>query len=159
MFSLYRKLTEIGVGYELLVSIYDRLQAWRGGTPFPYKMGKLEKTPTGSLGLQAGEWVRVRSFDEILATLDSGNRNRGLFFDAEMVRFCGRTVRVHGSVTQILNEKTGEMMHFENPCIVLRDVYCRGALSKGRLYCPRAIYSYWREIWLERVEPPEGAAG
>jgi len=21
------------------------------------------------------------------------------------------------------------------------------------LFCPRAIYSYWREIWLERVGP------
>jgi hypothetical protein len=43
------------------------------------------------------------------------------------------------------------MRQMKAPCIVLKDVYCRSAYSKGRLLCPRAIYSYWREAWLERT--------
>ena len=53
-------------------------------------------------------------------------------------------------------EKTGQMLHFKNPCIVLEQVYCGGEMSKYRLFCPRAIYPYWREIWLERTSPPAG---
>jgi hypothetical protein len=42
---------------------------------------------------------------------------------------------------------------------VLEQVWCSGELSKYRLFCPRAIYPYWREIWLERVAPPVQALG
>ena len=53
----------------------------------------------------------------------------------------------------------GEMMEFSNPCIALEDVYCRGCYVAGRYLCPRRIVSYWREIWLERLEsPPVDAA-
>ena len=38
---------------------------------------------------------------------------------------------------------------FKNPCIVLDDVTCTAAYHRQ---CPRGIYPYWREIWLERVE-------
>ena len=51
-------------------------------------------------------------------------------------------------VEQIIDEKSGRMMRFKNPCIVLEDVVCTGAYHRQ---CPRGIYSYWREIWLERV--------
>ena len=41
------------------------------------------------------------------------------------------------------------MLRFKNPCIVLDDVTCRGAYHRQ---CPRGIFPYWREIWLERLE-------
>ena len=34
------------------------------------------------------------------------------------------------------------------PCIILQDVICT---SDYHRLCPRGIYPYWREIWLERV--------
>jgi hypothetical protein len=70
-------------------------------------------------------------------------------FDGEMVRFCGREFRVLRRVEQIIEEPTGKMHRFKNPCIVLDDVTCVGAYHRQ---CPRGIYPYWREIWLERVE-------
>lgn len=155
-FSVYRRLVEIGVGYRFLVGLWDRLaRVFTELGPYPMRQGRLAKTPTEELGLQPGEWVRVKSYPEILATLDASNKNRGLFFDVEATRFCGRTYRVASRVTQILDEKTGEMLHFRNPCIVLEQVWCGGELSKHRVFCPRAIYPYWREIWLERVAAPE----
>jgi hypothetical protein len=33
---------------------------------------------------------------------------------------------------------------------------CSGEWSTQRWFCPRAIYPYWRECWLERVQPPDG---
>jgi hypothetical protein len=158
-FSLFRRLIEIGIGYRVLVRLYDGWARLVGAGPFPMRHGTLTKTPTQELGLQPGEWVRVRPYEEILATLDTNDRNRGLFFDVEATRFCGKTYRVLRRVTRILDERTGEMLHFTNPCIVLENVWCGGELSKHRVFCPRAIYPYWREIWLERVPPPAGRQG
>jgi hypothetical protein len=33
-------------------------------------------------------------------------------------------------------------------------VVCSGDRSICRWFCPREIYPYWREFWLERVAPP-----
>jgi hypothetical protein len=156
IFAGYRKLVELGIGYRALIGAFDRFQRWRGGTPYPYRDGHCLQTPTGELNLQPGEMVRVKPYPEILATLNSRNRNRGLYFDAEMVKFCGNVYRVGKRVHRILDEKTGKMLEFSNPCIILQDVVCRADISKYRLFCPRSIYPYWREIWLERV-PARGA--
>ncbi len=37
--------------------------------------------------------VRVKPYKDILKTLDSNYRNRGLYFDAEMVPFTERAIR------------------------------------------------------------------
>ncbi len=155
IYMAYRGLINAGIGLgPPLRWLYDRFQRLWGGIPYPKKVGKIpvgSKTPTLILNLQPGEWVRVKSFDEILATLDADNKNRGLYFDAEAVPYCGRTFRVLKRVTRILNEKTGRMMVMKNPCFILDGVVCQSRYSECRLFCPRSIYAYWREIWLERV--------
>jgi hypothetical protein len=60
-------------------------------------------------------------------------------------------------VNRILDEKTGRLLKLGNASIVLEGVYCQARYSDCRMFCPRAIDSYWREIWLERVA--EGKAG
>jgi hypothetical protein len=151
----YNGLVNAGIGLgRPLRWLYDAFQRLRGGTPYPRRFGKLPPgsgTPVATLNLQPGEWVRVRSHQEILATLDAKNRNRGLYFDAEMVPYCGRTLRVLRRVNRILDEKTGRMTEFKTPCIVLEGAVCQSRYSECRLFCPRSIYAYWREIWLERV--------
>jgi hypothetical protein len=139
---------------------YDFFQGLWGGIPYPRRHGKLAagvRTPEVNLNLQPGDWVRVKSYREILATCDPLNKNRGLTFDAEMVPYCGRTFRVLTRVKRILNEKTGRLMELKNSCIILEGVVCEARYSECRLFCPREIYSYWREIWLEKI--PEGARG
>src|SRR5262249_18357446 len=79
------------------------------------------------------------------------NKNRGMKFDAELVPYCGGTYRVLRRVTRILNEKTGQMQELKNPCIIFDGVVCRAWYSECRLFCPRSVYAYWRESWLERV--------
>jgi hypothetical protein len=122
-----------------------------GGKRFPFIDGTLQKTPHGTLDLQPGELVRVKSKEEIVATLDTRNRNRGMSFDVEMLKYCGRQVRVLRRVNRIINEATGKLMVLKNPCIILEDVICT---SDYHRLCPRGIYPYWREIWLERVQSP-----
>ena len=93
----------------------------------------------------------MKRYEEILATLDTNNKNRGLYFDAEAVPYCGRTYRVLSRVSKILDEKTGKLIQLKNESIILEGVFCQARYSGCRMFCPRAIYTYWREIWLERV--------
>jgi hypothetical protein len=120
----------------------------RGGKRFPFIDGTLTKTPEQTLDLQPGELVRVKRKEEIVSTLDTTNRNRGMTFDSEMLKYCGRQARVLRRVETIIDEKTGRMLHLKNPCIILENVICT---SDYHRLCPRGIYPYWREIWLERV--------
>ena len=144
----------IGVGRPLRWLQDKFYPLWRG-TPYPRRRGVIpegQPTPAKTLDLQPGELVRIKPFKEILNTLDTRNRNRGLLFDAEEVPFCGGTYRVQKRVTKIINERTGKMREMKSPCIVLEDVFCLARYSECRLFCPRSIYSYWKEIWLERVD-------
>jgi hypothetical protein len=59
----------------------------------PFIGGTLSKTPRELLNLVQGEWVVVRSYEEILATLDKKGKNRGMTFDSEMVKYCGARLR------------------------------------------------------------------
>jgi hypothetical protein len=120
----------------------------RGGKRFPVIEGRLRKSPEESLNLKPGELVRVKRKEEILETLDTNNKNRGLSFDVEMLKYCGQTAQVLRRVEKIIDEKTGRMVHMKNPCIILAGVICTADYHR---LCPRSIYPYWREIWLERA--------
>jgi hypothetical protein len=118
-----------------------------------------EKTPSGRLDLKVGDRVRVKDKAEIEKTLDKAAKNRGLSFDPEeMAPYCGGTYRVHSCVTRIVDEATGKMRQMKEPCIILEGVVCNAEYARCRLNCPRAFYSYWRELWLERAEAPESLA-
>ncbi len=122
------------------------------GRRYPFVNGTLEKgeTPRGaSLELRPGELVRIKSKAEIVATLDETNHNRGLSFDGMMASYCGRLARVRARVNRIVDEHTGELIEINSDCIILEGVICAGDYYR---FCTRAIYSYWREIWLERVD-------
>jgi hypothetical protein len=134
--------------------VHDGLKERFGGVPFPHRVGTVpdgELTPTHVLDLQPGELVRVKSYSEILATLDKTNRNRGLYFDAELVPYCGGIYRVRTRVTQFVDEKSGKLRKMKTPAVVLENVWCQSRYSVCRMLCPRSIFSWWREIWLERV--------
>jgi hypothetical protein len=157
-YRAYRKyVVNLGIGIGRPMKwLYNTFQRIRGGTPYPSVTGKLpagSRTPALNLNLQPGEWVRVKQLDDILATCEvAKNTNRGMTFDSEMVPHVGGTYRVLKRVRKILNEQTGKMQYMKNPCIILDGVMCEARYSQCRLFCPRSIYLYWREIWLERVE-------
>lgn len=146
-----------------LMRAYDALQArLPDGVPYPRRDGAIPKgqrTPPGDdvTGFRPGSLVQVKSYAEILATLDTENRNRGLYFDAENVPYCGKELRVRSLVDHIVNEQTGEMLHFKTPAIILEGAYCRGTYSDKRMFCPRAVYPYWRTAWLTLLDAPRSA--
>lgn len=146
----------------LLVGLFNRFQQAnarvlprfcliRGCKRYPFIDGKdtSGSTPSGSLGLQPGEIVEVKSREEIFATLDENDNTQGLRFDSEMLKYCGQRARVLRRIEKIIDEKNGRMLTIKRDCVILDGVICTGDYHRS---CPRAIYPYWREAWLRRVE-------
>jgi hypothetical protein len=123
---------------------------FHNGEKYPFISGRgTGELSSAPLNLQPGELVRIKSKEEIRRTLTGDPpKNRGLNFDGEMVRYCGRTARVRGRVSQIIDEQTGKMITIHSDCIVLEGVVCTADFHR---FCTRSIFPYWREAWLERV--------
>lgn len=146
--SLFRYTTEHVRGYRLQIWLFNAIQRLRGGSRFVVLAGERTRTPLATLGLAAGERVEVRRVDEIKQTLDPHQKNRGLYFDLEMTAFCGGAYTVAKRVSRIIDEPSGRMISLPGDCVILEGVACTGRYHK---YCPRAIYPFWREIWLQRA--------
>ena len=133
-----------------------------GKRPEPHINGQCStKTPAGEIpGLKPGDTVQIKSKAEIEATLNAAQRNRGLFFDIEMLPYCGRRMRLLQKVEQIIDEQNGVMRALPNDCWIIEGAICTGYQSRNRLFCTREIFPFWREVWFERVdeEPEEGRA-
>lgn len=155
-------LRKLGIGYRAAVALHDKVHQLLTGRPSPYKDGLIpagQPTPTETLGLAGGDWVEVKPLDAIRRTTTERNLNRGMRFDPEMARFCGQRFRVERRVDRLIDERTGRMLQMKSPCIVLDGVVCSADYSHDRLFCPRAIPPYFREIWLRRVPSSSGGTG
>jgi hypothetical protein len=154
--SLRRVFVHVPGSYQFFKGFLDWTYQLLSGRASPSLHGQIPDgapTPTGRLDLKPGEYVRIKTQTEIEQTLDKKGRNRGLGFDPEeMAPYCGHVVKVRKSVTKIIDESTGKMLHMKQPCIMLEGVVCKAECARSRLNCPREIPSYWRELWLERVE-------
>lgn len=117
---------------------------------FPGRADPLRRPP---LDLQPGEWVRIRPAGEIEETIDRKGGTRGLWFDTEMLQYCGRIARVKERVSRFIHDD-GTFVQLRSAAVKLEGVTCKGDFSVGRWFCPRALYPFWREDWLERIPPP-----
>ena len=111
--------------------------------------GTLTRTPVQELGLQPGDWVEVKSRQEIEATLDKQGRNRGLVCDVELISNCGKQFKVLARLDRMISEATGEMRTV-TATVMLDGVPCPCSFAVGG--CPRTDFSYFREIWLKKVD-------
>jgi hypothetical protein len=128
---------------------FNAFQARRGGVGYPWRPGSVGDTKRATEPIGRGDWVRVRSPAEIAATLDTSGKNRGLWFDAEMLKYCGRTFRVLGRVERIVDIKTTTMIPMRTPCIVIE-----GGHNSGEFlgFVEQHDYMFWREAWLQRID-------
>lgn len=111
------------------------------------------KGTTGQAGLQAGDWVRVRSYADIQETLNDGKTPDGLgFVDAPMRKYCGRTLRV-AKVLEHFYDETKDKMWKKRRTVLLEGAACDSSqLSHG--HCDRGCLLFWNEAWLEPTEAP-----
>jgi hypothetical protein len=100
-----------------------------------------------SVGLQPGEWIEVRSRDEILQTLDAEGRHKGFSFSTADYEQCGRRMKVMRRVDRIIVEGTGRLRPVQDTGIL------EGSICDRYRGCARGIPILWRETWLKRVAP------
>jgi hypothetical protein len=102
-------------------------------------------------GLQAGDWVRVRSIEVIEATLNHWNQVKGCAFMPEMAEYCGTIHRVLKHMKRFVDERD-LLIKKSRGIILLEGVMCRGTAEFGS--CDRACFHFWREEWLKKVDEP-----
>ena len=133
----------------MLTRVFKSVQRRRGGIGFPPlpPLGEhLTKDPTH---LTVGERVAVLPLEEIARTLNSQGKNKGLWFDVEMVKHCRREYRVTARVQKIIDDATGQMRLMKTPCVMLETVDSTG---EGLHFNAQHDPIFWRESWLRRTE-------
>ena len=130
VYSGYYNLSQAGIGLGGPMRwLHEKSRwVWRGSR-WPRTPGLLPEgshTPAASLNLKPGEWVRIKPHEEHFKTVTAVNLNRGMYWDAELVPYCGGTFRVLKRVTKTIDERTGKMLDMKTACIILDSVTCPG---------------------------------
>jgi hypothetical protein len=107
-----------------------------------------------SLKLRVGEWVIVKPWDQIRATLDERGTLENLPFMPEMVAFCGRRLRVHARADRTCVET--QKQRGMDDTVWLEDARCDGSGHQG---CQIECLTFWKEAWLDRADAAAPAAG
>ncbi|MEO8225460.1 MAG: hypothetical protein ABI661_11710, partial [Gammaproteobacteria bacterium] len=135
----------VGLGTRL----FNAVQRRRGGIGFPAApppSGGSQVVPERHLAV--GDRVRVRPIAEISLTLNRNSRNKGLWFDRDMIKHCGAEHRVLARVDRIIDDANGEMRLMKTPCIMLDGVDYSGEFLN---FNAQHDLFFWREAWLEQV--------
>lgn len=96
--------------------------------------------------LATGLYVRVRSADEIRATLDWQGKRDGLTFMPEMYQWAGKRCRVAKKLESVV--ESGQQARTRVPLYVLEGLQCTGAVLGRKAPCDRACSIVWHEDWL-----------
>lgn len=131
-----------------LTRLFNGVQRLRGGVGYPVMpcSSNSLSTPSADLRLNPGELVVVRRKADVAQTLVN-HRNRGLWFDRDLIRYCGQPAVVSQRVDRVIHESTGKMTVMKTPCIVLRETIATGEFLRC---CSQHEHIFWREIWLAR---------
>jgi hypothetical protein len=111
--------------------------------------GEQTRNEIASEPLKAGDEVRVRSWEQIQATLDPFKELKGCAFLPEMKQFCGTDQRVFQVMERFLDERDYKVKKVKG-IVLLEGVICRGTPVFGR--CDRSCLLFWRQEWLEKIE-------
>jgi hypothetical protein len=107
------------------------------------------RTEPGSSNLAPGDWVIIRSEQEIKATLDPINELRGCAYMPEMSQYCGTVQRVLKPIMRFVDERDFKVKKASG-IVLLEGVNCQGTEFYGG--CDRSCFFFWREEWLKKTD-------
>ena len=117
--------------------------------PFKKKGNSIIYDQMQTEAFKPGDWVKVKSKDDILNMLDKRGSTNGCMFTPEMYGRCGEKYRVIKKVNYFYDE-------VKNKLCKCRDIYVlEGALCTGqrRVYlkdCDRCCFQFWHKDWLTK---------
>jgi hypothetical protein len=103
---------------------------------------------------RSGDWVVVRSKEEILATLDKNGRLEGLPFMPEMFEYCGRRVRISSSAHKTCGPIQGRYFALQTKDLVHLGYRCNGKAHDG---CQNGCQIFWHTAWLRHADADAAA--
>jgi len=109
-----------------------------------------ENINSASSGMKSGEWVEVRSQEEILATLDENARVDELPFMPQMLQYCGQKFQVDKHLHKMCCLATDASGRKMSNAVTLEALRCDGLVYGG---CEMKCMIIWKEAWLKRVDP------
>ena len=113
------------------------------------KAPNIEIATSTTSALAPGDIVRVRSFEEIQATLNIWNELKGCMFMEAQRQYCGTTQRVLKTVERFVDERDYHVKKAKG-LVLLEGLICEGSADYGR--CDRACFYFWRQEWLEKID-------
>jgi len=105
-----------------------------------------------SVKFKVGDWVEVRSKEEILRSLDSKGQLDGMPFMPEMLQFCGQTFPVYKSGHKSCDPDLFSRRIEDSAHIQAR---CDGSAHGG---CQAGCLLTWKAAWLKPAEPNASSA-
>jgi hypothetical protein len=158
-FGMYALLGPLVVGNVTLAGFmvaiqtrcFNALQSWRNGASYPAMPVPSDDKSIKGDSLQAGDWVRVKLPAELARAMNRNSKNRGLWFDRDMLKHSGQLRRVRGRIEKIIDIHSSKMIPMKTPCIVLDGVDYSGEFQG---FGEQHDFLYWREAWLTRVDSP-----
>src|SRR5215475_6681727 len=99
--------------------------------------------------LRPGDWVEVRSKEEILRSLDKNGRLEELPFMPQMFRYCGQRFRVYKRAHKSCDTISGKYFGRRLSDGIHLDLRCDGQAYGG---CQAACLIFWKEAWLKPID-------
>jgi hypothetical protein len=132
-----------------LKRVYFKWTAFFGAVRPPSESSRTTSMDLTREDLKPGEWVRVRSREEIEATLNPWKEMKGCAVLADMWQYCGTNQKVLKSMRRFLDERDYQVKKCRG-IVLLEGVICQGTPVFGQ--CDRCCHFFWREEWLEKVK-------
>jgi hypothetical protein len=137
---------------KLRLSVWRRLRFFRNVIIIGRKPpGNDCKNSFKTVGIKAGDLVKIKSKEEIRKTLDGWNKLKGCGFMDEMEEYCGTVQKVKKKVEFFMDERDYLIKKCKN-IVLLENVFCQGVKLIGR--CDRSCHFFWRVEWLELLAFP-----
>src|SRR5262245_58931367 len=98
--------------------------------------------------LRPGDWVEVRSKEEILRSLDKNGRLQELPFMPQMFQYCGRQFQIYKSAHKTCDTVNPLSTKWVADAVHL-NLRCDGKAYGG---CQAGCLLFWKEAWLKPVK-------
>src|SRR5690242_15620634 len=102
--------------------------------------------------LRRGDWVEVKTAEEILSTLDDQGCQDKLPFMPEMLQYCGKRFRVYKSAHKACDTLKLTKNRRMSDAVHLEGLRCDGRAHGG---CEAKCLLFWKNSWLKHVPGPK----
>lgn len=104
----------------------------------------------GKSEIHNGDFIQVRSAEEINIILDDWRKHKGCSFMDDMYQYCGKSYRVLKEINFFFDEAKQKIVKCKN-IVILDKVTCSGKRTLYKERCDRDCFLFWHKDWLNKI--------